>query len=207
MKRNVSKREAVLDAALKLFNQAGTPSVTTNHIARSAEISPGNLYYHFRNKEEIIRELYGRFCNDYGVIWERLFESEFSAQAITDTVVNGFEINAKYRFIALELASLCHRDSILMAQQREKHAERFELIRTAIDRYVTAGIFTVSTDDTLYEDVQHLVWLINQYWLSYVYLRTDEPDQAELQRGVRLAFRVIEPHFTKSWRRKMAIQP
>ena len=56
----MSTREKILDTALTLFNNEGTSAVSTNHIAEAAGISPGNLYYHFRNKEEIIRGLFER---------------------------------------------------------------------------------------------------------------------------------------------------
>jgi len=53
-------RERILDAALALFNAAGAHAVTTRHVAAELGISPGNLYYYFGNKEEIVLGLYDR---------------------------------------------------------------------------------------------------------------------------------------------------
>ena len=50
----------ILDTALNLFNRAGERNVTTNHIAEDLGISPGNLYYHYRNKAAIVAALFGR---------------------------------------------------------------------------------------------------------------------------------------------------
>ena len=54
-------RNKILTAALQLFNEQGERVVTTNHIASDIGISPGNLYYHFRNKEAIILALFDDF--------------------------------------------------------------------------------------------------------------------------------------------------
>ena len=58
-------REKILYASLALFNDEGEQNVTTVDIAAAIDISPGNLYYHFKGKPLIILELYEAFAVSY----------------------------------------------------------------------------------------------------------------------------------------------
>jgi AcrR family transcriptional regulator len=57
-------RHRILVASLLLFNEQGVPRTTINEIADEIDISPGNLHYHFRKKEEIVDALTAEFQAD-----------------------------------------------------------------------------------------------------------------------------------------------
>ena len=61
----MGNRERIIEAALDLFNEHGCRSMTTNHIAAHLSISPGNLYYHFRNKEALYTAVLERLLDDF----------------------------------------------------------------------------------------------------------------------------------------------
>jgi AcrR family transcriptional regulator len=54
-------RERILELSLQLFNTYGEPNVNTTIIAEEMRISPGNLYYHFKNKDDIINSIFQQF--------------------------------------------------------------------------------------------------------------------------------------------------
>ena len=61
MAPRIKTSERIVQNSLELFNQQGERSISTNHIAAHMEISPGNLYYHFPNKQAIIACLFGKW--------------------------------------------------------------------------------------------------------------------------------------------------
>src|SRR5687768_4410738 len=63
MARKAPRRtaERILEVTLELFNRFGEPNVSTTLISNELGISPGNLYYHYPAKEELITRLFERY--------------------------------------------------------------------------------------------------------------------------------------------------
>ncbi|HEY1013662.1 MAG TPA: TetR family transcriptional regulator, partial [Herpetosiphonaceae bacterium] len=99
----------IAEAALALFNEQGTAAVSTNHIAEAAGISPGNLYYHFRSKDEIIRALFDQLSAS----WDAAFALDGGMPGLADLermVRANFEVMWRFRFFYRELIVLLRRD-------------------------------------------------------------------------------------------------
>ncbi|GAA2439925.1 TetR/AcrR family transcriptional regulator [Actinomadura vinacea] len=73
--RGERRIQEILDAAAKVFAEAGYEAATTNRIAAAAGISPGSLYQFFSNKEAIAQALADRFVEQMGRAHREAFES------------------------------------------------------------------------------------------------------------------------------------
>jgi AcrR family transcriptional regulator len=60
-KRPRRTAERILEVTLDLFNRFGEPNVSTTLISAELRISPGNLYYHYPAKDELINSLFDRY--------------------------------------------------------------------------------------------------------------------------------------------------
>ncbi len=101
-------QDIILDIALILFNDKGEHSVTSVDIAYETNISPGNLYYHFKGKEEIVEELYARFHASLSIITQQVAKTKkidtTGILAYLHLIADIFE---QYKFISQNSASLC----------------------------------------------------------------------------------------------------
>jgi AcrR family transcriptional regulator len=185
--------ERILATALRLFNEAGTAPVSTNHIADALGISPGNLYYHFRNKEEIIRALfeqqYARWDALYALPDDRMPTLADLQQLVRATFVTAWE----YRFMYRELIALLRRDAQLQRRWVEIRTRGFDGFRQLVELFVAAGVLHTPGDPSVVTRLAELCWLLGEFWLASVEVSGETVDAAQMERGVGLMLQVLDP--------------
>lgn len=136
-------KEKVLISSIELFNRSGVVAITTNHIAKELEISPGNLYFHYANKEEIIRHLFQRMCKETYTCWKVKSGKEASLLALID---ENLELYWKYRFFHREMYYLRRKDSELAGLWRSHIKKMLALMRLRYKKWVSKKLMRTIQD-------------------------------------------------------------
>ena len=187
-KRPRRTRERILETSLALFNRFGAPHVTTADIADEMNISPGNLYYHFGNKDEIVAALYSA----YEARMLPLLADPRGRHLQIDDLWLWLHLLIEetwgYRFFYGELDELTSRDRTLgmrfAALLRKSAATVVEWSRGLTE----AG--TMHASDREIEALAQNVMLVAAYWSSYDRICRAVRDTADSDPG-RAAYQVL----------------
>lgn len=189
----MSTREKILDTALALFNKEGTSAISTNHIAEAAGISPGNLYYHFHNKEEIIRELFERLFSaneqGFGLPTDKLPTLE----DMQEFVRFNYRTLWQYRFIHRELVALLQNDPDLRTRFLSVRQRGFEGFHQLFNAFVAAGVLSAESPEEI-DNLAELIWMVTEFWLTSLELSGKTVDESQMERGVQLMVQLLKPY-------------
>src|SRR5690606_8137328 len=109
-------KQRILHAATQLFNDSGTSKISTNNIDASLSISPGNLYYHFKNKSEIIRAILEKMYEQWNQVWNLPEGVRLDKQILRQRLLMNFQLLWSYRFFYREALALFQTDEGLRQQ-------------------------------------------------------------------------------------------
>lgn len=189
----MSTREQILDTAIRLFNEEGTGPVSTNHIARALGISPGNLYYHFRNKEAIIRAIFARLRPE----WEAAFQLPADRPATLadagELLDRHFAIVWAYRFYYRELPALLRQDAELAAAYREVRQAGLLGVEALLAEFAAGGEMTIPPEHL--PGLARNIWLMADGWLPFAELGEDSAT-VDLRQGRSQILLLLEPYLT-----------
>lgn len=187
----------ILEISLDLFNRFGEPNVSTTLISAELRISPGNLYYHYPAKDELINALF----KDYERALNDLLPGAQSVRHVEDAwffMHTLFELIWQYRFLYRDLNDLLSKNRLLETQFQLVLKNKTRAVKTLLDGMRRAG--AVQIDSRELEATATSMVVVLTYWLSFEYVRAPrralEPEVAQLSllQGAQHVLQLLVPY-------------
>ncbi|MEO0713222.1 MAG: TetR/AcrR family transcriptional regulator [Pseudomonadota bacterium] len=186
-------RDRILETSLDLFNDEGETEQTAVDIANALDISPGNLYYHFKGKDAIIRALFDNFETEMKTI---LRGSRGRIASLEDNWVYTYIILEEiydFRFFFRALSVLLDRYPDLATRFRALLAEMRNTIEDVLDGLQSADLIEI--DPRLRDPLIDQLISTMVFWLSRSALTQSDADERTLiHRTVFEAMALVVPY-------------
>lgn len=187
--------DRIVQESLALFNEHGERPITTNHIAAHLGISPGNLYYHFRNKEEIVYQIF-RLYLDYmrkhlQVPEHRVLEPEDLGRYLDAA----FSAMWQYRFMFYDLPGLLSRSPQLQADYHSYvKNELGPILAQAFGEFAGIGFIDITPDEIM--PLATNAWMTVKFWFAFQQtIHPDRPISEETgKQGARQVLALFKPY-------------
>jgi AcrR family transcriptional regulator len=189
--------ERILDTTLELFNRFGEPNVSTTLISAELGISPGNLYYHYPAKEELITKLYDR----YDAALTELLRAADGVRDVEDAWLffhMMFELIWSYRFLYRDLNDLLSNHRKLETHFKFVLERKARAVQAVLDGIAAGSGLEIAPRDA--GPVATSMVVVLTYWLSFEYVRDPrralEPEAANaaLLRGAFHVLSLVLPY-------------
>lgn len=189
-------RERILDTSLVMFNTRGEPNVTTNHIADELEISPGNLYYHFRNKDDIVAHLFSRYETRIDQVLVVPDERLPGLEDLWLQLHAVYECIWDYRFLFRDLVDI-------LARNRKLRLHFARILKRAADNatevmraMVRAEVMRASPDEI--RATADNILVIATFWLNFSAVRGERDEQEAIRLGIHQVMMLLAPFLRDS---------
>ncbi|MDR7306062.1 TetR/AcrR family transcriptional regulator [Rhodoferax saidenbachensis] len=189
--------ERILEVTLELFNRFGEPNVSTTLISAELGISPGNLYYHYPAKDELINSLFDRYERSLNEV----LNASDNARDVEDAwffMHTLFELIWQYRFLYRDLNDLLSKNRRLETHFQSVLKNKTRSIRALLESMARSGALRMDSREM--EPTATSMVVVLTYWLSFEYVRDPrnalEPAsaQAALMRGAHHVLNLLVPY-------------
>lgn len=198
----VKTKDKIVQASLELFNQFGERSITTNHIAAHIKISPGNLYYHYRNKSDIIARIFDQYEQAVAELFEVPQDRDITLEDRAQLTEKLLDLIWEYRFMHRDLVGMLANDAELKARYQLFATQGIQSTEMVYRRMCESGFMVIPEDQI--KPLALNIWILVTSWTTY--LRTalgvveDELTREQLNQVIYQMTYLEMPYLTEATR-------
>jgi len=187
-----------MDTARQLYNRYGLANVSQRQIAEQLGISPGNLTYHFKKKEDLNLAIYEALVGDFNALFQQLDIDNQSTQFFAKFIDGMYEVMQQYRFIFVDIIFLMRTHPTIANHYRDLLVLRKQQFNVIIITLIKKGYWRPAPFPDYYDTVFQQLQLVTDFYCSAQELNSFLKEGQDKTHFRRLIQQTIEPHLTVS---------
>jgi len=199
-------KQRILDTSLALFNHLGTPDTSTNHIALELDISPGNLYYHYPNKEQLIATLFSQYEAAIQPLFDQQLTEPLSIEDIWFFLHLNFELALEYRFIYQDTDYITLKCPSLAKGFQQVLAKLYTSLVKLLSALSTNGTLLI-TSEAMIEETSLNMLLVCTQWIHFkkhlAGINAADISEDHFNRGIYQALSLLTPYLDQAHQEHM----
>ncbi|MDC0932315.1 TetR/AcrR family transcriptional regulator [Arcobacteraceae bacterium] len=189
-----NRKREILDVAIKLFNEKGCINTSTRHIADDLGISVGNLYYYFKNKEEIIIYIYQTFMDEVSTRITLLKDDDIAFDYY-EFLIDQMDFELNYRFIRLEMNNIISKYPSVKEAFQKGIQIKLKQMKNLFLHQIKYG-YIKEIEDIELEFIISNSWIIITQWEIFWIINNIKDERVRREKGVLNLLYFMKPYLT-----------
>jgi len=197
-------RDKILQQARLLFNQHGLENLSLRQLAKSMEMSDGNLRYHFKTKADLVNSLYLELVESFDRLVLDLQSGDHTQLSyLFQSVLNSYQQLFEYRFFMLDFVNLMRVYPEIGSHFKQLQVMRRQQFQGIVSRFVAEGIMRPAAYPQEYNHLHDRLEILSDFWLSSAEVVGVPEGQDPVTHYAKINLSMIYPYLKPEAQREM----
>lgn len=192
----------ILEKSAQLFNQKGISATSLRDIATKAEMSVGNLQYHFKKREIIVETLYFQLVEKMNFIQPIPNDDLLNSLFLTPEKM--LTIFYEYRFFLLDFTSIVRKNNKINQHYSELSKQRELDFIYLMNQLTHQGLLRQERLKNEFRNLYKRIEILSNFWFSSCLIRTDKLSIENIHEFSTMINQSIYPYLTEEGKAQCA---
>lgn len=189
--------EKILATARRLFNEQGLVEISLREIARSLEISDGNLRYHFSTKASLVSGLYHALVAELDAgIAEMTQPQTVSLRLLYDSMHFTYACLYRYRFLMQDFVSVMRAHPAIKEHYGTLQIQRRGQFALMVQLYQSQGLIREEAFPGEFDAFHAQLEILSDFWIASAAILYEGPEAEKVAHYTWLNFGAVFPLLT-----------
>ncbi len=195
-------RQKILRAARLLFNQHGVATISQRNISDHIAISPGNLTYHFKKRDDILEALYFELVEVMDEVFSSLEGKEPSLEMLMK-LTKGMNKNFfDYRFFMIDFIHIIRSNEKIKKHYVELCKRREMQTAAMFDAFIKSGLMREEQLPNEYKLLYMRLQLFGDFWIASIGTTDEEIMLKHTRTYTEMFMQSAYPYLTEKGRKQ-----